>query len=52
MTWTIEISLIDIICRGIVGIGAIIVFILILIDQRKTRKFLEEELGKRESKDE
>ena len=49
MTWTIEISLIDIICRYIAGIGAIIVLILIIIEQKRTKKFIEEELKRRES---
>lgn len=49
MTWTIEISLIDIIWRYIAGICTIATFILILREQRKNRKFLKEELKKRES---
>lgn len=51
MTWTIEISLIDLIWRGIAGISAIIVLILILWEQKKTRKFIKEELKRRESED-
>ena len=51
MTWTIEISLIDLICRYIAGICTIATFILILRDQRKTRKFLKEESRKQEGED-
>lgn len=40
---TIEISLVDIIFRGIVGICAVIVFILIIREWRKTAKFLKED---------
>lgn len=43
MTWMMEISLIDLIIRYIAGICAITGFILIIIDQRKTKKFLKEE---------
>ena len=49
MTWTIEISLIDLICRYISGICAITVLILILWEQKKTEKFLKEELRKCDS---
>lgn len=51
MTWTIEISLVDLICRYIAGICTIVAIILILWEQRKNRKFLKEELRKRESED-
>lgn len=51
MTWTIEISFIDMICRYVAGIGAIIVLILILWEQKKTKKFIKEELKRRESED-
>lgn len=51
MTWTIEISLIDLIWRYISGICIIATFILILRDQRKTRKFLKEESRKQEGED-
>lgn len=51
MTWTIEISLIDMICRYVAGIGVIIVLILILWEQKKTKKFIKEELKRRESED-
>ena len=47
MTWTIEISLIDMICRYVAGIGTIIVLILILWEQKKLRNLL-----KKNSKDE
>lgn len=40
---TIEISLVDLIFRGVVGIGIIIIFILIIHEQRKTAKFLKED---------
>lgn len=46
MTWTIEISLIDLIWRYIAGICTITTFILIFHEQRKTEKFLKEELRK------
>jgi len=46
MTWSIEISLIDLIWRYIAGICTITAFILILREQRKTRKFLKERTGK------
>lgn len=44
----IEISLVDLIWRGIAGICAIVVFILILREQKKTTQFLKEDLEKRE----
>ena len=49
MTWTIEISLIDLICRFIAGICAITVLVLIVREQKKTERFLKEELKKHES---
>lgn len=51
MTWTIEISLIDLICRYISGICIIITFILILRELRKNREFIKEELREQESED-
>ena len=52
MTWTTEISLIDFICLVIAVGGVIIGFTLIIIEQRKTRKFLNEPLRERESEEE
>lgn len=40
---TIEVSLVDLIFRGVVGIGTIIVLILIIREWRKTAKFLKED---------
>ena len=51
MTWTIEISLIDLIWRYVAGICAIAAFILILRDQRKTMEFLKGESRKQEGED-
>lgn len=45
---TIDISNIDLIWRGIAGLSAIIVFVLILREQKKTTQFLKEDLNKHE----
>ena len=57
MTWTIEVSIIDFILLVIAVSGVIIGFTSIIIEQRKTRKFLNEsllneELMERESEEE
>lgn len=42
---TIEISLIDLVFRGIAGVCTIATFILIIREQKKTAKFLKEKLA-------
>ena len=49
---TIDISLVNLIWRGVAGVCTIIVCILILREQKKTTQFLKEDLEKREFEEE